>query len=454
MDAKQNNTHASRNIPSATRPTVDGIDGGVAPSGAPGAESDLDLQISYPIIYPQNSIIFQTDDANYASGREGGGGFLNTFLDGIDGSYCTFSDFGETGDASIDPKYPDPLGGFTGQRQCGVFKPTNVISISYGEQEDDLPTNYQQRQCAEFMKLGMQGTSVFIASGDSGVAARGTDDGNADGCLGTTGKVFNPDFPASCPFVSAVGATVLPANGNAAADAETAVTRFPSGGGFSNIYATPSYQSSLVNTYLTSHVPTTYKSYSTSGTNNPSAATTNGGIYNRGGRGYPDFSAIGDNVAIVFNGQSTTIGGTSASSPVFAAIINRVNEERIAVGKAPVGFVNPTLVSLTPNEICTLHHTLTQDTTVRPPRSLPRHHRRQQSRLRYPGLPRVRWLGSSHRLGNAKLPQDLGLVYGPALRALSLVAESGENGGGFMIFIYVCMYGCRDVVVGSGDSCV
>lgn len=39
----------------------------------------------------------------------------------------------------------------------------------------------------------------------------------------------------------------------------------------------------------------------------------------------------------------TTIGGTSASSPVFAAIITRINEERIAVGKGPVGFVNPTL---------------------------------------------------------------------------------------------------------------
>jgi hypothetical protein len=35
------------------------------------------------------------------------------------------------------------------------------------------------------MKLGLQGVSVVIASGDSGVAARSTDDGNADGCLGT-----------------------------------------------------------------------------------------------------------------------------------------------------------------------------------------------------------------------------------------------------------------------------
>ena len=43
------------------------------------------------------------------------------------------------------------------------------------------------------------------------------------------------------------------------------------------------------------------------------------------------------------NGMPVLIGGTSASAPVFAAILNRINEERIAVGKSTVGFVNPTL---------------------------------------------------------------------------------------------------------------
>ncbi len=35
------------------------------------------------------------------------------------------------------------------------------------------------------MKLGMQGVSVVLASGDSGVAGPAGDGGNADGCLGT-----------------------------------------------------------------------------------------------------------------------------------------------------------------------------------------------------------------------------------------------------------------------------
>jgi tripeptidyl-peptidase-1 len=77
-------------------PNLEGIDGGFAPSPVAGGESNLDLQISYPIIYPQNSIIFQTDDLAYTEGLQNSSGFLNTFLDAIDGSYCTYSAFGET----------------------------------------------------------------------------------------------------------------------------------------------------------------------------------------------------------------------------------------------------------------------------------------------------------------------------------------------------------------------
>lgn len=42
-------------------------------------------------------------------------------------------------------------------------------------------------------------------------------------------------------------------------------------------------------------------------------------------------------------GKRYHIGGTSAATPIFASIINRINEERIAVNKTPVGFVNPAL---------------------------------------------------------------------------------------------------------------
>jgi tripeptidyl-peptidase-1 len=245
---------------------------------------DLDFQVAYPIIYPQKTVLFQTDDdvyqANYTYE-----GFFNNFLDAIDGSYCSYSAFGETGNSVLDPSYPHNVpGGYMGKLQCGKYKPTNVISISYGGQEADLPASYQKRQCNEFMKLGMQGISIVMASGDSGVAGPQGDD-NANGCLGPNGTVFSPDFAASCPYLTSVGATYLPPGASVSQDAEVAVTRFPSGGGFSNIYPTPNYQKGAVAHYFATS-NTSYPYYNTSNTNNPSNAITANGqkIYNRGGR--------------------------------------------------------------------------------------------------------------------------------------------------------------------------
>jgi tripeptidyl-peptidase-1 len=63
-----------------------------------GGESNLDFQLAYPLIFPQNITLFQTDDRYYAATTGPESGFFNTFLDGIDESYCNYSAFGETGD--------------------------------------------------------------------------------------------------------------------------------------------------------------------------------------------------------------------------------------------------------------------------------------------------------------------------------------------------------------------
>ena len=67
-------------------------------------------------------------------------------------------------------------------------------------------------------------------------------------------------------------------------------------------------------------------------------------VYNQSGnsRGYPDVSGIGLNVATVFNGRTLGVGGTSASAPIVAGIVTLLNEARIAAGKGPIGFLNPT----------------------------------------------------------------------------------------------------------------
>ena len=344
-------------IPKGTHPKPAFIDGAFAPVNVSeaGGESDLDFMLAYPILYPQTTTLYQTDDINVATGSEAttDGGF-NTFLDALDGSYCTYSAFGESGDDPVlDPTYPDTLpGGYKGQLQCGVYKPTNVISVSYGGQEADLPAYYQQRQCNEFMKLGLQGVSIFYASGDDGVAGPPGDDSpngclNQDGSTTKNGTIFSPAWPNNCPYLTNVGATkVYP--GKTVNDPESAVVdpaghpyrrAFSSGGGFSNIYGMPKYQRKAVAAYFANHKPS-YPSYGKSNNNTYSV-----GLYNRTGRGYPDVAANGDNIAVYNEGKFGLSGGTSASTPIFASIVNRINEERLAAGKKPVGFVNPVLYS-------------------------------------------------------------------------------------------------------------
>jgi tripeptidyl-peptidase-1 len=127
-------------IPQGTHPKLDSIDGAVAPVPVAdaGGESDLDFQLAYPIVYPIEVVLYQVDDPPYADGELSASGFGNTFLDALDGSYCTYTAFGETGnDPVLDPIYPDPsnyTGAYKGSLMCGTYQPTPVITISYGEQ--------------------------------------------------------------------------------------------------------------------------------------------------------------------------------------------------------------------------------------------------------------------------------------------------------------------------------
>jgi tripeptidyl-peptidase-1 len=139
--------------------------------------------------------------------------------------------------------------------------------------------------------------------------------------------------------LTAVGATIIPLGASPEDHTEEAVTRFGSGGGFSNIYTTPDYQAQAVADYFAKSKPS-YPYYESV---DNSSFGANGGIYNRIGRGYPDVAAVGDKVVIYNRGLPTSIGGTSASAPVFAAILTRINEERLKAGKTTVGFVNPVL---------------------------------------------------------------------------------------------------------------
>ncbi|CZR58662.1 related to serine protease [Phialocephala subalpina] len=334
-------------VPQGTHPLLDSIDGGQAPVD-PGSEyntgeSDIDMDIAYSLIYPQTVTLYQVDD-NIEAFTDGG---FNTFLDALDGSYCTYTAYNITGNSpGVDAVYPDPAdGGYKGPLQCGTYKPTRVISVSYGVSEYDAPLNYTRRQCNEFLKLGLQGHTFLWASGDYGVASFPGDD-NDNGCLGDDSTIYNPSFP-TCPYVTNVGATRL-YDDQTVLDEESAMQAnlgpgaelFSSAGGFANYFPVPDYQKSAVASYFEYHDPgLPYYTINADASN----IGEGGGLYNRVGRGFPDVSANGAEFRAYNNQTLYHFYGTSLAAPIWGSIITLINEERTLIGKGPVGFINPTL---------------------------------------------------------------------------------------------------------------
>jgi subtilase family serine protease len=129
----------------------------------------------------------------------------------------------------------------------------DVLSQSFGENENCVDPDLLAAQHDMFAQAKRQGWTVFASSGDSG-AAQFTCDG--------TGAVKVASSPASDPLVTGVGGTTLSADVDGNYQGETAWTEglftgcnAPaeadddincSGGGFSDLYAKPSFQKSSV----------------------------------------------------------------------------------------------------------------------------------------------------------------------------------------------------------------
>lgn len=240
-DLNQFYAAAAPGIPKGTGPIIHLINGATAPNppSSAGTESDLDFEIAIPIIYPQKTSLYQIQYPGNA-GYKNFNYIFNDFLDAFSGPYC--HDNGDEGSG----------------KECNDLTPPNVLSVSWGDSEDPSLVSFHkvrrraciapeariqpnhdfaQRQCTEWMKYGLQGTSIFVASGDYGVAE--------NTCLGPKQDIFVPDGLCSCPYITAVGSTYLP-KGAKVGDSEVATERFSSGGGFSNIFATPEWQHSAV----------------------------------------------------------------------------------------------------------------------------------------------------------------------------------------------------------------
>ncbi|GAP89437.2 putative tripeptidyl-peptidase 1 precursor [Rosellinia necatrix] len=204
-----------------------------------------------------------------------------------------------------------------------------VISTSYADDEQTVPVSYARRVCQQFAQVGARGTSLLFASGDSGVGPYGE-------CVSNDGKnrdQFLPEFPPSCPYVTAVGATknfepeVVAYRPAFVGSDGVSHGNYTSGGGFSNIFDIPSYQRQEVTSYVKG-LKGKYSKW-----------------YNQNGRAYPDIAAQGLYFAYFWNGTEGVISGTSASTPLTSGIISLVNDALIASGKRPLGFLNPWLYS-------------------------------------------------------------------------------------------------------------
>ncbi|TFK43817.1 tripeptidyl peptidase A [Crucibulum laeve] len=189
-----------------------------------------------------------------------------------------------------------------------------TVSTSYGEAEQTIPESYARRVCAGMAQLGARGVSLLFSSGDGGVG-----DGNPDPatqeCITNDGRNatrFAPVFPASCPYVTAVGGT----------NNVPEVAVFFSGGGFSDLQA-------AVASFLKALPKGKYE-----------------GLFNSDftiGMGERFPTAQGRRLRVWWQGRAISIGGTSASAPTFAAVVALLNDARLAKHLPPLGFLNPVL---------------------------------------------------------------------------------------------------------------
>jgi kumamolisin len=195
----------------------------------------------------------------------------------------------------------------------------SVISISYGNPEDDPDGLWTASSVTlvnqAFEAAASRGITVLVASGD-------------DGSMDDSATGAHADFPASSPWVLSVGGTSLKATQGANPKIASEVVwndldmprpAGAGGGGVSAIFPLPSYQN---------------------GAGVPPSANPPHNI----GRGVPDVAAVADPytgvvVMRITGNELEPIGGTSASAPLWASLIVRINQ---ALG-TQVGFLNPTL---------------------------------------------------------------------------------------------------------------
>jgi hypothetical protein len=209
-----------------------------------------------------------------------------------------------------------------------------VISVSYGGSELGWITDTASDRSAEqqfyqdshaiFERAANQGITVLASAGDDG--ATNPDDPRKANAYWDRPNV---SWPASDPYVLAVGGTKLSLDANSDYQSETVwnETGFgATGGGISTVFLEPDYQKSVPNQALF-----------------------------QGERGMPDVAFPADNIMVYDSSNPgvlgqinqawrhwAVVGGTSVSAPAWAGLVAIANQVR---GK-PIGLLQPALYSL------------------------------------------------------------------------------------------------------------
>ena len=231
-----------------------------------------------------------------------------------------------------------------------------VISSSWGACEQAEAAGAPGVQALEntiFEEAAAQGESAFSAAGDDG----------SDDCAGQAASPVSPllsvDDPGSQPFVTSVGGTTID---NATQPPVERVWNDGAswgagGGGISDTWTEPAWQAASTvpgldnpsvvnkaNAYATAHKLGGGKFCLTD-----SAAGVAGAA---ACREVPDVSAQADEftgaITVYFGGSWTTFGGTSSSTPLWAAMTADISASGTC-GAGGAGFINPELYALASN---------------------------------------------------------------------------------------------------------
>src|SRR5579883_3579241 len=177
-----------------------------------------------------------------------------------------------------------------------------TLSDSAGQQLVKTYTDFYKQITTQ------EGFTIVSGSGDNGA----TDWANIAATKLSPTRTVN--FPADVPWVTAVGGTTLLHTGNNYNE----VVWAGSGGGTSKFFSEPDFQRGM-----------------------PAAVQS----LLAGQRGIPDIAADANpdtGLAFYFNGRWDQTGGTSASTPFWAAIVAIANQMAVH----PLGFINPGLYKL------------------------------------------------------------------------------------------------------------